>query len=129
MSVDKYQTVLFDSYSVPRAFAFRTVSVKGYVDRFAVAADGQVVAVHRRCKERQAMILDPLHYLATLGRKPATLDHAPVFRDWKLPACFGLLRSELERIHGPTGGSRRIVKLQQLLGQHPLDRVAKAVAA
>jgi len=92
-------------------------------------ADGQVVAVHRRCLEKQAMVLDPVHYLATLGRKPATLDHAPVFRDWKLPACFALLRSELERIHGPAGGSRRIVKVLQLLGQHPLDRVAQAIAS
>lgn len=131
VAVDKYQTVLFDGcrYSVPRPFAFRTVTVKGYVARVAVVVDGQVVATHTRCMARQAMILDPLHYLATLGRKPATLDHAPVFRDWKLPACFALLRSELERIHGPTGGSRRIVKVLQLLGQHPLERVSKAVGS
>ena len=130
VAVDKYQTVLFDScrYSVPRPFAFRTVTVKGYVARVTVIADGQVIATHPRCMDRQTMILDPVHYLATLGRKPATLDHAPVFRDWKLPACFALLRSELERIHGPTGGSRRIVKVLQLLGQHSLDRVSKAVA-
>jgi len=33
--VDKYQTVPFDRnrYSVRRRWAFRTVSVKGYVDR------------------------------------------------------------------------------------------------
>ena len=46
------------------------------------------------------MILDPIHFLATLGRKPGALDHAPVFRDWKLPACFADLRAELERQHG-----------------------------
>ena len=43
------------------------------------------------------MILDPIHYLATLGRKPGALDHAPVFRDWKLPACFADFRTALER--------------------------------
>ena len=43
------------------------------------------------------MVLDPLHYLATLGRKPGALDHAPVFRDWKLPACFAAFRAALER--------------------------------
>ena len=46
--VDKYQTVRFDrnAYSVPRRCAFRAVTVKGYVDRVEVVADGQVVARH-----------------------------------------------------------------------------------
>ena len=46
--VDKYQTVRFDHnvYSVPRRWAFRAVTVKGYVDHVEVVADGQVVARH-----------------------------------------------------------------------------------
>ena len=69
------------------------------------------------------MILDPIHYLATLGRKPGALDHAPVFRDWKLPACFADLRAALEGHHGAGAGSRRFVRVLQLLGEHPLTRV------
>ena len=72
------------------------VTVKGYVDRVVIVAQGQVVATHERSSAKQTMILDPLHYLATLGRKPGALDHAPVFRDWKLPACFADFRAELE---------------------------------
>ncbi len=75
------------------------------------------------------MILDPIHYLATLGRKPGALDHAPVFRDWKLPACFAEIRAELERIHGAMGGSRRFVRVLQLLGEHPMSRVSQAIEA
>ena len=99
VAVDKYQTVAFDGnrYSVPRPFAFQMVTVKGYVDRVVIVANGQVVATHERSLEKQTMILDPIHYLATLGRKPGALDHAPVFRDWKLPACFAGFRAELER--------------------------------
>src|SRR5271166_2339442 len=102
VAVDKYQTIAFDGnrYSVPRAFAFQMVSVKGYVDRVVIVAHGQVVATHGRSFEKKTMILDPLHYLATLSRKPGALDHAPVFRDWKLPACFPSFRAELERLHG-----------------------------
>ena len=78
--VDKYQTVAFDGnrYSVPRAFTFQPVSVKGYVDRVAIVAHGQVVATHLRSFQKKTMILDPIHYLAALGRKPGALDHAPV---------------------------------------------------
>ena len=69
---------------------------------------------------KQTMVLDPLHYLATLDRKPGALDHAPVFRDWKLPACFAAFRAELERQHGATAGARRFVRVLQLLGEHPV---------
>jgi transposase len=66
--VDKYQTVRFDgnSYSVPRRFAFRPVTVTGYVDHVAVVADGQVVAAHARSYRRGEKVLDPLHFLVIL---------------------------------------------------------------
>src|SRR5262249_6611744 len=43
--VDKYQSVAFDNnrYSVPRRFAFQLVTVKGYVDTVAIAAEGRVI--------------------------------------------------------------------------------------
>jgi transposase len=127
--VDKYQTVAYDTnrYSVPRPFAFRMVTVKGYVDRVLIVADGQVVATHTRSSGRHMLILDPVHYLASLGRKPAALDHSPAFRDWSLPACFAAFRTALEELHGPITGARRFVRVLQLLGEHPLSRVRQAV--
>jgi transposase len=127
--VDKCQTVAFDGnrYSVPRAFAFQMVTVKGYVDHVVIVAQGQVVATHTRCLQKHEMVLDPLHYLATLGRKPGALDHAPVFRDWKLPAGFAEFRTELERSHGAMGGARRFVRVLQLLGEHPMSRLSRAL--
>jgi transposase len=90
---DKYQTVRFDRnrYSVPRACAFQTLMVKGYLERVEVVAGGAVVARHQRSYGRDEQVLDPLHYLAALGRRPAALDHAPVLRDWQLPAAFSQL--------------------------------------
>jgi hypothetical protein len=92
-------------------------------------AGGQVVATHARSTQLDTLILDPLHYLATLGRKPGALDHAPVFRDWKLPACFAEFRTELEQHHGAMAGARRFVRVLQLLPDHPLTRVRQAVEA
>jgi hypothetical protein len=94
-----------------------------------IVAGGQVIATHARCLQRGTMVLDPLHYLVTLGRKPGALDHTPVYRDWKLPACFAAFRAELEAEHGTDGGARRFVRVLQLLGEHPLDRVQRAVDA
>ena len=92
-------------------------------------AKGEVVAQHARSVTIDTLVLDPLHYLATLDRKPAALDHAPVFRDWKLPACFTDFRAALEKHHGAMAGARRFVKVLQLLGDHPLARVSQAIEA
>jgi transposase len=127
--VDKYQTVRFDRnrYSVPRACAFQAVMVKGYIERIEVVAGGDVVARHTRCYGRDEQILDPLHYLAALGRRPAALDHAPVLRDWQLPASFTQLRDALEKRHGKTAGPRHFVRVLQLLSEHPMERVQAVI--
>lgn len=127
--VDKYQTVAFDTnrYSVPRRFAFETVTVKGYIDRVVFVFNGTAVAEHRRSYERGQLILDPLHYLVTLGRRPAALDHAPVYRDWRLPAVFTDLRQRLEQRHGSSAGARQFIRVLQLLAEHPVPHVQRAI--
>jgi hypothetical protein len=127
--VDKYQTVAFDTnrYSVPRPFAFQMVTVKGYVGQVVIVAAGQAVATHTRSLQRHTAVLDPRHYLATLGRKPGALDSAPVFRDWELPASVAEFRAALEHQHGTTTGARHFARILQLLGDHPLRRVGDAV--
>jgi hypothetical protein len=127
--VDKYQTVAFDNnrYSVPRPYAFPAVAVKGYVGTVAIVAKGQVVATHMRCLQKHQMVIEPIHYLALLDRKPGVLDCAPAFRDRALPACFAAFRTALEQLHGATPGPRRFVRVLQLLAEHPLARVRQAV--
>ncbi len=127
--VDKYQTVRFDSnqYSVPRPYAFRAVTVKAYIDRIEVVAEGQMVARHERCYERGQQILDPVHYLVTLGRRPAALDHSGVYRNWQLPAAFTELRQTLELREGRPAGARQYIRVLQLLAEHPVQRVQRAI--
>jgi len=128
-TVDKYQTVQFDNnrYSVPRSFAFQVVTIKAYVDRIDIVANSTVIATHKRCYQRRQQILQPRHYLAVLGRRPAALDHSAVFRNWQLPACFGQLRGLFEQRHGPLGASRQYIRVLQLLAQHPVERIQKAI--
>jgi hypothetical protein len=127
--VDKYQTVAFDTnrYSVPRPFAFQTVTVKGYVDQVVMVSGGEVIAVHARSPERGTMVPDPIDYLVTLDHKPAALGHSPVYWHWTLPACFAGVRTDLEEYHGPAARVRRYVRVLQLLGEHLLERVRQAI--
>lgn len=127
--VDKYQTVRFDrnSYSVPRRWAFRTVGVKGYVDRVEVVGEGTTVATHLRSYGSGQKVLDPLHFLGTLEKKPAALDHAPVYRDWQLPAAFDELRVALVARRGSCVGTRHYIRVLQLLANHPVERLASVI--
>lgn len=129
--VDKYQTVAWEKnrYSVPRRHAFATVTVKAYVDRIEVIRDGVMIANHQRMYSQGEQVLDPLHYLATLERKPAYLDHTPVYRNWCLPPAFTQLRGALEARHGRLAGARQFARVLQLFGKHSIDRVAEAIHA
>jgi transposase len=127
--VDKYQFARFDnvSYSVPRHCAFQAVTVKGYVDRVEIIHQHTVVATHERSYVSGDQLLDPRHYLTTLQRRPAALDHANVYRNWKLPAVFAELRGRLEERHGVRSGVRQYVRVLQLLASHPQSRVQSAI--
>lgn len=127
--VDKYQTVRYDTnrYTVPRRWAFEKVTVKVYIDRIRVVAQGAVIASHGRSYQRGQLIVQEEHYLAILGRRPAALDHSAVFRHWKLPACFAELRDDFERRYGPTAGVRHYIRVLQLLAEHPAQRVRQAI--
>jgi transposase len=127
--VDKYHFARFDkvSYSVPRHCAFQTVTVKGYVDRVEIVHQNAVVATHERSYQSGDQVLDPLHYLITLERRPAALDHSNVYRNWKLPEVFLQLRERLEERHGSRTGVRHYVRVLQLLASHPLQRVQSAI--
>jgi len=133
--VDKYQTVRVEGcrYSVPREVAFRPVTVKLYPQRIEVVREGRVVASHARLDlehlQANASSLDPLHYLPTLLRKPAALDHSGVFGNWQLPASFEELRGTLEQVHGERAGTRQYIRVLQLLMRHPLQRVGQAIDA
>ncbi|MCA9199075.1 MAG: IS21 family transposase [Planctomycetales bacterium] len=131
--VDKYQSVRFDDcyYSVPRGFAFQKVKVKAYVDRVEIVGlashDYQLIARHDRSYAAGSHVLDPLHFLETLERKPACLDHTDVFKNWKIPREITDLRASLEDRHGPQPGAKQYIRVLQLLASHPTDRVCLAV--
>ena len=50
-----------------------------------------------------------------------------MFQEWWLPAAFDTLRKELESTHATHTGSRQFVRVLQLLGEHPLERVQRAI--
>jgi len=115
-----------NDYSIPTRHAYQSVLVKGYVDRVEIYKHAQLIASHRRCWGAEQMILDPIHYLALLERKPGALDHGRPFVGWELPECFQVLRARLER-EWEGEGTREYIQVLRLLETHPLSQVRRAV--
>jgi len=71
----RYRT---NDYSVPTAYGFQDVVVKGFVDEVVILCGGREVAQHARSYAEGAFVADPLHYLALIEMKPNGLDQAAV---------------------------------------------------
>ena len=71
-----------NDYSVPTAFGFRDVLVKGFVDEVVIVCSAEVVARHPRLYGGGEFAFDPRHYLALIERKPGSLDQAAPLQGW-----------------------------------------------
>ena len=112
LSLVRYRT---NDYSVPVAYGYRDVLVRGYVDAVVISCGTEVIASHPRSYERDDFVYDPIHYLPLLERKPGALDQAAPLQGWELPDEFGTLRRLLESRMGRRG-KREYVQVLRLLG-------------
>lgn len=76
-------TFASNRYSVPVEHAHEQLLLRAFVDRVEITNGAQVVASHRRCWEREQDILDPLHYLSLLERKPRAFAQSKAVRQWR----------------------------------------------
>jgi transposase len=115
-----------NDYSVPTEYGHRQVWVKGYVHEVVIACASEVIARHLRSYEREAVIFDPLHYLALLEQKTRALDQAAPLAGWQLPECFAELRRLLEA-RLKKHGSREYVQVLRLLETFNFIEVTLAI--
>jgi transposase len=119
----RYRT---NDYSVPTAYGFQDVVVKGFVDEVVILCGGKEIARHPRCYGEGVFVADPLHYLALIETKPGALDQAAALQGWNLPEVFQHLRHLLEARMG-NRGKREFIQVLRLLEALPLDIVTFAV--
>ena len=115
-----------NDYSVPTAYGFRDVLVKGFVDEVVILCGGEEIARHRRAYGTGTFVFDPLHYLALIETKPNALDQAAPLQGWDLPEVFQHLRHLLEARMG-NRGKREFIQVLRLMEAIPMEIVAAAV--
>ena len=88
LSLVRYRT---NDYSVPVAYGYGDILVRGNVDEVVISCGSEVIAEHPRSYEQDDFVNDPVHYLPLLERKPGALDQAAPLQDWAPPGSFGTL--------------------------------------
>jgi len=107
-----------NDYSVPTAYGFRDVLVKGYVDQVVIICGADEIARHPRIYDRGQFVFDPKHYLALLEQKPGALDQAAPLQSWTLPEPLQRLRRLLEARMG-NRGKREFIQVLRLMEVFP----------
>ena len=115
-----------NDYSVPTAYGFQDVVVKGFVAEVVILCGGKEIARHQLCYGEGVFVANPLHYLALIETKPGALDQAAALQGWALPDVFQHLRHLLEARMG-NRGKREFIQVLRLLEALPLDVVTGAV--
>jgi transposase len=126
-----YSQVVFETnrYSVPVDKAVRLLIVRAFPLHVDILDGETLLASHPRCYEREQDVLDPLHYLPLLHKRPAAFDHAKPIVRWKesWPPSYQRLLSHLRREWPDGRGVREFVRVLQLHQQHLATLIAQAV--
>jgi transposase len=131
--VSKHALVRFDGndYSAPAERAHRACVVRGFVDRVEIEVNCELAAVHPRSYGQGQFVLEPLHYLKLLERKPGSLDNARPFKAEHLGAGWGeelaSMRKELEYRQPGGVGTKQFIDILLLLLVHSMEAVKRAV--
>ena len=116
-----------NDYSVPVAYGYRQVWVRGYVDRVVIGCGAEVIARHPRSYEGEDMVFDPIHYLPLIERKTGALDQAAPLAGWELPDAFATLRRLMEARSGRAGRREyvQVLRLFETFGTHDVHAAVR----
>jgi transposase len=110
-------------YSIPCEYAGKQASIRVFAERVVLAVDGKTVAEHVRSFEKGRYILDPLHYLSLLERKPGALRNGRPFLDWELPASIRKVWEVLKRYQD---WDRQMSTILSMIPRYGLEAVGVA---
>jgi transposase len=116
-------------YSVPANHAHEALWLRAYVDRIEISNGRQTIATHRRCYQREQDILDPLHYLPLLERRPGAWEQAKPIQEWKQrwPPVFNRYWTILQEQMSSSQATREFVQILRLHEDYSEAIIAQAL--
>jgi hypothetical protein len=122
--------VLTNFYSVPLPVGVE-VQAKVYSAYVEIWHQGQCVARHERCFERQQKVLNLEHYLEALTKKPGALAGSTPLEQWRTqgrwPASFDRFWEMLQQRRGKQAGTRAMIEVLLLGRQYGYAALKEAL--
>jgi transposase len=129
--LNPYSQVVFETnrYSVPTDQAYPRLTLRAYPFDVEILYQGQRLARHRRCYDRNQDILDPLHYLPLLYQRPGAFAYAQPLRQWRAewPPVYEQLLAELQAREEGDRAIRQFLEVLDLHRRYPSEVVEQAV--
>ena len=113
-------------YSVPYAYAQKSVQVSVFVDRVEIYYKTTLLAKHERSYGKNESILCALHYVPILAQKPGTLKHGIPFNNGSWGAILQRYREALQGKYAQEGDTQ-FIEVILLIQDHDLPSVERAI--
>jgi transposase len=131
VKLNPYSQVVFETnrYSVPTDQAFPHLTLKAYPFEVEIIYQGELLARHPRCYQRNQDVLDPLHYLPLLHQRPGAFDYAQPLREWRegWPAVYEQLLAELQQRDEGDQAIRQFLEVLALHRTYPAEVIEQAI--
>jgi hypothetical protein len=122
--------VLTNFYSVPLPVGLE-VQAKVHSAYVEIWHQGECVARHERCFQRQQKVLNLEHYLDALTKKPGAFAGSTALEQWRAqgrwPASFDHFWEALKQRRGKQAGTRAMIDVLLLGRQHGYPRLKEAL--
>ena len=122
--------VLTNFYSVPLPVGIE-VQAKVHSAYVEIWHQGQCVARHERCFDRQQKVLNLEHYLDALTKKPGAFAGSTALEQWRAqgrwPASFDHFWEALKQRRGKQDGTRAMIDVLLLGRRHGYPRLKEAL--
>jgi hypothetical protein len=122
--------VLTNFYSVPLPVGVQ-VQAKVHSSYVEMWHQGQCVARHERCFNRQQKVLNLEHYLEALTKKPGALAGSTPLKQWRAqgrwPASFDRFWEGLRQRRGKYPGTRAMIEMLLLGRQYGYPQIEEAI--
>jgi transposase len=131
VTLNPYSQVRYETnrYSLPADKAKKQLVLRAYPFTVEILDGEEVLARHPRSYAREQDILDPLHYLPLLERRPGAFEYAKPMRVWRKqwPQSYSQLLAELQAKWPDGRGVREFVAILLLHRQHSTELVEQAI--
>jgi transposase len=131
VTLTPYGQVIFETnrYSVPADQAWPRLTLRAFPFQVEILHGKELIARHPRSYDRERDIIDPLHYLPLLARRPGAFEHAQPIRQWRAtwPAVYEELLELLRRRCDESEAIRQFVQVLAFNREYPPEEVERAV--